>query len=107
MSAPEPPDDADPTQHLPPPPAAPPPPGYGHGPGGFGPTMGGWPPGARMPIPGNAEWLLWLVVEIVFAIVWAASPSVNGFGFILMTAIVTFGYLISRGIAKASRVLEQ
>jgi nicotinamide riboside transporter PnuC len=63
--------------------------------------------GARMPIPGNAEWLLWFVVEIVFAIIWAASPSVNGTIFMAMTAIVTFGYLISRGVAKASRVLEQ
>jgi hypothetical protein len=32
---------------------------------------------------------------------------VNGFSFMLMTSIVTLGYLISRGIAKASRVLEQ
>jgi nicotinamide riboside transporter PnuC len=63
--------------------------------------------GARMPIPGNAEWALWFAVEIVFAIIWAASPSVNGTIFMAMTAIVTFGYLISRGIAKASRVLEQ
>ena len=88
-----------PTQHMPPPPSAPPP-GYGGG------GMMGWQ-GARMPMPGNAEWLLWLVVEIVFAIIWAASPSVNGTIFMATTAIVTFGYLISRGIAKASRVLEQ
>ena len=60
-----------------------------------------------MPIPGNAEWLLWFAVEILFAIIWAASPSVNGTIFMAMTAIVTFGYLISRGVAKASRVLEQ
>jgi nicotinamide riboside transporter PnuC len=60
-----------------------------------------------MPIPGNAEWLLWFAVEILFAIIWAASPSVNGTIFMAMTAVVTFGYLISRGIAKASRVLEQ
>ena len=86
-----------PTQHMPPPPSTPPP-GYG--------SMG-WPPGARMPVPGNAEWLLWLVVEILFAIIWAASPSVNGRIFMAMTAIVTLGYLISRGIAKAGRVLEQ
>jgi hypothetical protein len=107
MSMPGAPGESDPTQHMPPPPAAPPPPaGYGHGPGGA-PPFGGWQTGARMPIPGNAEWLLWLVVEVAFAIVWAASPSVNGFSFMLMTAIVTLGYLISRGIAKASRVLEQ
>jgi hypothetical protein len=86
-----------PTQHMPPPPSTPPP-GYG--------SMG-WPPGARLPIPGNAEWLMWFAVEILFAIIWAASPSVNGTIFMAMTAIVTLGYLISRGIAKASRVLEQ
>jgi len=86
-----------PTQHMPPPPSTPPP-GYG----GFGWQAGG----ARMPVPGNAEWLLWFIVEIVFAVIWAASPSVNGTIFMAMTAIVTLGYLISRGIAKAGKVLE-
>jgi nicotinamide riboside transporter PnuC len=66
-----------------------------------------WPPGARLPLPGNAEWLLWLVVEIVFAIIWAASDGVDAALFVIATTILTFGYLISRGIAKASRVLEQ
>jgi hypothetical protein len=108
MSNPGAPGENDPTQHMPPPPAAPPPPGYGHGAGGgMGGPMMGWPTGARLPIPGNAEWLLWFVVEIVFAIIWAASDSVDGFGFMIVTAIITFGYLVSRGIAKASRVLEQ
>ena len=91
-----------PTQHMPPPPSTPPP-GYGGG----GMTPGMMWQGARMPVPGNAEWLLWLVVEVVFAIVWAASPSVNGTVFMTMTAIVTLGYLISRGIAKAGKVIEQ
>jgi len=90
-----------PTQHMPPPPSSPPP-GYG---GGWMP--GGWQGGARMPIPGNAEWLLWLIVEIIFAVIWAASPAVNGATFMAMTAVVTLGYLISRGIAKAGKVLEQ
>jgi len=88
----------EPTQHTPPLPQSPP---------GYGPGSGVWLPGARMPIPGNAEWAMWLAVEIVFAIVWAASPAVTGVTFMTMTAIVTFGYLVSRGIAKASRVLEQ
>ena len=88
----------DPTQHTPPPP-----PPHGHVPG----PMTNWPAGARMPIPGNAEWAMWLVVEIIFAIVWAASDSVDAAAFTQLTAIVTFAYLISRGIAKASRVLEQ
>ena len=62
---------------------------------------------ARLPIPGNAEWLLWLLVEILFAIIWAASDAVDASGFVTATAAITFAYLISRGIAKASRVLEQ
>ena len=64
-------------------------------------------PVARMPIPGNAEWAIWFVVEIIFAIIWAASDSVDAAGFVTATAAITFAYLISRGIAKASRVLEQ
>jgi hypothetical protein len=43
----------------------------------------------------------------VIAIIWAASDSVNASGFVIATVVLTFGYLISRGIAKASRVLEQ
>ena len=86
-----------PTQHMPPPPSTPPP--------GYGPMMG-WQ-GARMPIPGNAEWLLWFVVEIVFAIIWAASDEVGAQMFMIVSAVITLGYLISRGIAKAGKVLEQ
>jgi hypothetical protein len=89
-----------PTQHMPPPPSAPPP---GYGPGG--PWAGGWQ-GARMPVPGNAEWLLWLVMEIVFAIIWAASNQVGAQLFMIVSAVITLGYLISRGIAKAGKVLE-
>ena len=63
-------------------------------------------PVARMPIPGNAEWAVWFVVEIIFAIIWAASDAVDAAGFVTATAAITFAYLISRGIAKASRVLE-
>jgi len=61
---------------------------------------------ARLPVPGNAEWLLWFAVEIVFAIIWAASDAVDANTFVLATTATTFAYLISRGIAKASRVLE-
>lgn len=86
-----------PTQHMPPPPSSPPP-GY---------AGGMWIPGARMPTFGNPEWMVWIVVEIVFAIIWAASPSVNGTIFMAMTAIVTLGYLISRGVAKAGKVVER
>jgi hypothetical protein len=61
---------------------------------------------ARLPVPGNAEFLLWLVVEVIFAIIWAASDQVDAGAFVTVTAAITFAYLISRGIAKASRVLE-
>jgi hypothetical protein len=83
-----------------PPPAAPGPgPGYGVMPG----TMGY----ARMPIPGNAEFLLYVVVVVVLAIICAASDGFSIGGFTTAWTALTFGYFISRGIAKASRVLEQ
>jgi hypothetical protein len=63
--------------------------------------------GARMPIPGNAEFALWLAVEIIVAIIWAASDFVNAQDFVTATTFLTVGYILSRGIAKASRVLEQ
>jgi hypothetical protein len=60
-----------------------------------------------MPIPGNAEAFVYVLVVIIVAIVWAASDAVNADGFILSLTILTAFYLLSRGIAKASRVLEQ
>jgi hypothetical protein len=81
-------------------PATPPAAGYG----GIGRTP---TTGAILPVPGNAELAVFVIIEIVFAIIWAASDAVNAATFITETAIVTFAYLISRGIAKASRVLEQ
>jgi hypothetical protein len=63
-------------------------------------------PQARLPVPGNAEWALWLVVEIVFAIIWIVSDDFDAGGFVAATTALTAAYLLSRGIAKASRVLE-
>jgi hypothetical protein len=62
---------------------------------------------ARLPLPGNAELGIWLLVVILFAIITLASDDVDAAMFVLATAAVTFAYLISRGIAKAGRVLEQ
>ena len=65
------------------------------------------PSGARMPIPGNAEFVVYLLALIIAAIVCLASDNVNsanGFTFFQWT---TIGYILSRGVAKASRVLEQ
>jgi hypothetical protein len=62
---------------------------------------------ARLPIPGNAEFALYLVALIVaWIVVWTADRLDAGawFQFFLFT---TVAYILSRGIAKASRVLEQ
>jgi hypothetical protein len=62
--------------------------------------------GAVLPVPGNAEFLLWLCVEVIFAIIWLASDFVNAHDFVVASTWITAAYLISRGVAKASRVLE-
>ena len=61
---------------------------------------------ARLPIPGNAELLVWILALLVAALVAAVADSVDApawFDFFKWTAAA---YLLSRGIAKASRVLE-
>lgn len=64
-------------------------------------------PPATMPIPGNAEFLLYLAVLVGFAIIWAASDRLDAGGFVTATTVLTAAYFISRGIAKASRLYEQ
>jgi hypothetical protein len=62
---------------------------------------------ARLPIPGNAEFALYLVALIVAWIVaWTSDvlDAASWFQFFLFT---TVAYILSRGIAKASRVFEQ
>jgi hypothetical protein len=89
------------------PPAAPPPPpqqGPGLGYSGLGRTA---TTGAILPVPGNAELAIYLLVTIVLAIIWAASEQLEAHGFSVLFTYLTIGYLLSRGIAKASRVLEQ
>ena len=83
------------------------------------PTSGGGydrPPGgpnvnfnlSALPVtPGNAEAVVWILATIVIAIIALASDAVNAGAFVTAFTALTFAYLISRGIAKASRVLEQ
>ena len=66
-----------------------------------------WPAGARMPIPGNAEWIWWVVTAIIVAIVAGISDFVNASTWVDFLKWTTSAYMLSRGIAKASRVLEQ
>ena len=89
------------------PPAAPPPPppqAPGLGYTGLGRTA---TTGAILPVPGNAELAIYLFATIVLAIIWAASEQLEAHGFAVLFTYLTIGYILSRGIAKASRVLEQ
>jgi len=83
-------------------PSAPPPPPAGYGGLGRAPVTG-----AILPVPGNAELAVWLLVEIVLAIVAGVSSRVDASDWFVATTVLTAAYVISRGIAKASRVLEQ
>ena len=83
------------------PPQAPPPqPGYG----GLGRTPTS---GAILPVPGNAELAVYFVILVFLIVIWAVSDQVNAGLFSILLTILTSLYLLSRGIAKASRVLEQ
>ena len=69
--------------------------------------MPNFPTGARLPIPGNAEFALYALIEFVLIIIWIAADSVNTNQWSIFTVVLTAFYFLSRGIAKASRVLEQ
>lgn len=73
---------------------------------GYGYTAGASNPLAGMTVPFNPELVVYLLIEILFAILWASTEEINPSVFASLTAALTVGYLISRGIAKASRVLE-
>ena len=63
--------------------------------------------GAILPVPGNAELAIWFIIEVILAIVAAVADDFDAHGWAIATTWLTAAYLISRGIAKASRVLEQ
>jgi len=63
--------------------------------------------GAILPVPGNAELAIWFIIEVILAIVAAVADDFDAHGWAVATTWLTAAYLISRGIAKASRVLEQ
>jgi hypothetical protein len=61
---------------------------------------------ARLPVPGNAEFALYVVIEVIFIFIWIFADSVNTSFWVTVTTALTFGYILSRGIAKAGKVLE-
>ena len=77
--------------------------GYGYG-RGTGPTIN---LSAIWPTPGNAELVVWIVVELILALIWIIAKSVDTRQWVIYTTVLTSFYILSRGIAKASRVLEQ
>jgi hypothetical protein len=60
-----------------------------------------------MPIPLNSELLIYLLVWIILALMWILDDGIEDGEFGTWTVALTFGYLISRGIAKAGRVYER
>jgi hypothetical protein len=62
---------------------------------------------ARLPIPGNAEFAVYLIALIVAWLVCWFADSLGSQDWLLTFTVLTAFYLLSRGIAKASRVLEQ
>ena len=72
-----------------------------------GPAWGGMPDMARLPIPGNAEFAVYLLALIFGALVCWLADSLNANSWFTFFTVTTAVYILSRGIAKASRVLEQ
>jgi hypothetical protein len=62
---------------------------------------------ALMPTPGNAEMVVYILATIVIGIIALASDDYGGGSFAGGFTLITAAYLISRGVAKASRVLER
>ena len=77
-------------------------PGYGYRPG---PIQGN--PFATLPMPGNGELVVYLLALLVAAVVALASDRVDAPFWMDFFKWTTAAYIISRGIAKASRVFEQ
>ena len=61
--------------------------------------------GAILPVPGNAEMAVFVFILVFLIIMWAAN-SIGGHLFAILMTVLTAFYIVSRGIAMASRVLE-
>jgi hypothetical protein len=55
----------------------------------------------------NPELGVYIVIELVVAIICVAFNPVNSFNFLEVTKWTSAAYLVSRGIAKAGRVMEE
>jgi hypothetical protein len=73
---------------------------------GMGPGMPGMWGGARMPVPGNAEFAFIVIAILVLGVIALIADSYTALGWVHSFEWLGAAYLLSRGIAKASRVLE-
>jgi hypothetical protein len=62
---------------------------------------------ARLPIPGNAEAAIYILALFVAMLVCWISDGLGSGDWLVFFRWTTVAYILSRGIAKASRVLEQ
>ena len=77
-------------------------------PGGRGPSTFTFNmPQARMPIPGNAEAVYVVLALFLVAILAWVADGIRDRDWLHFFLWISAAYIISRGIAKASRVLEQ
>jgi hypothetical protein len=91
-----------------PPPEQPGAPGPGAGPGlrpGYT-AMGNFSM-ARMPTPGNAEFLYVVLALILVAIIALIADTIDVGTWMEYFRWISVAYILSRGLAKASRVLEE
>ena len=63
-------------------------------------------PFATLPIPGNAELVVYVVVVLLIGLISLISDEVGAGTFVSAFQWLTIAYILSRGIAKASRVFE-
>ena len=89
------------------PPEQPTKPSGGYGSSGVGGPNVNFNLAALMPTPGNAELVVYILATIFIAIIALASDRVDAPAFVTAFTFFTVAYLLSRGIAKASRVLER
>jgi hypothetical protein len=80
------------------------PPGYGSAGGGPSVNLN---LSALMPTPGNAELAVYILAILLLTIIALASDAFNVNGWVTSFTVLTVAFVISRGIAKASRVLER
>jgi len=62
---------------------------------------------ARMPTPGNAEFLYVVLALILVAIIALIAETIGVGDWMTYFTVISAAYILSRGIAKASRVLEE